>query len=129
MRRLALSAAISAALFMSFAAPANAWHRGHVDIFAVIPNLPGNVPVGIEGLAVGPDGTVYTPSAGFNAKGAVAGPPHLFSFRPDGSLLHNVALVNPAAQSTQPTPVLLGLVYQASTHMLLIADLGQGIVW
>ena len=53
------------------------------------------MPVDIEGLTVGPDGTVYTPSFGVNAKGPVAGPPHLFSFRPDGRLRKDVALVNP----------------------------------
>jgi hypothetical protein len=69
-------------------APALAWDRGHAEIFAVVPYLPGNVPVSIEGLTVGPDGTVCTPSFGFNSEGAVAGPPHLFSFRPNGALLH-----------------------------------------
>ncbi|HXP31511.1 MAG TPA: SMP-30/gluconolactonase/LRE family protein [Stellaceae bacterium] len=113
---------------------ASAWHRGHVEIFAVVPDLPGNVPAGIEGLAVGPDGTVYTPSAGFNSEGPVSGPPHLFSFKPDGELLHNVALVSPGtttcpSSGTQPSPALLGLVYQSSSKTLLIADLFQGIVW
>jgi sugar lactone lactonase YvrE len=110
--------------------PANAWDRGQAQTFAVLPNLLENAPVAIEGLTVGPDGTVYTPTFGINAKGAVAAPPHLFSFRPDGSLLYNVALVNPAASpASQPGITLLGLVYQASSKTLLICDLGQGIVW
>ncbi|HEY1431386.1 MAG TPA: SMP-30/gluconolactonase/LRE family protein [Stellaceae bacterium] len=108
--------------------PAVAWDRGDTEVFAVVPYLPGNVPVSIEGLTVGPDGTVYTPSFGFNSEGAVNGPPHLFSFRPDGALLYDKALVNPAP-SPQPSPHLLGLVYQSSSKTLLICDLAQGIVW
>src|ERR1700731_519190 len=107
---------------------AGAWDRGATEIFTVVPYLPGNVPVSIEGLTVGPDGTVYTPSFGFNSKGEVKQPPHLFSFRPDGSLLYDKALVNPAP-SPQPSPHLLGLVYQSSSKSLLICDLAQGIVW
>ena len=123
-----LGPALVASLVFSAVRPANAWDRGQTQTFAVLPNLPGNAPVAIEGLTVGPDGTVYTPTFGINAKGAVAAPPHLFSFRPDGSLLYNVALVNPAASpAPQPSITLLGLVYQASSKTLLICDLGQGI--
>jgi hypothetical protein len=57
----------------------NAWDRGHTEIFEILPTLPGNVPADIEGLTVGPDGTVYAPSFGYNSIGAVAGPPHLFT--------------------------------------------------
>ena len=96
----------------------------------MVPNLPGRVPVDIEGLTVGPDGTVYTPSFGVNAKGPVAGPPHLFSFRPDGRLRNDVALVNPVpTPAPQPSATLLGLVFQPSSKSLLICDLAQGIVW
>ena len=125
-----LACVTMSALVLLLGAPgtALAWHRGHVEIFAVVPDMPGNVPVGIEGLAVGPDGTVYTPSAGFNSEGAVSGPPHLFSFKPNGELLNNVALVSPSAVP-QPSRALLGLVYQSSSKTLLIADLFQGIVW
>lgn len=130
MRTLLLGPALIALLVFSAVSPANAWDRGQTQTFAVLPNLPGNAPVAIEGLTVGPDGTIYTPTFGINAKGAVAAPPHLFSFRPDGSLLYNVALVNPAASpAPQPSITLLGLVYQASSKTLLICDLGQGIVW
>lgn len=119
------------ALSLLFAvAPASAWDRGGTQIFAIVPNLPGNVPVDIEGLTVGPDGTVYTPSFGVNRNGPVAGPPHLFSFRPNGRLLNNVALVNPVpAPAPQPSTTLLGLVFQVSSKTLLICDLNQGIVW
>jgi hypothetical protein len=110
------------------AGPASAWDRGQTRTFAVVPNLPGRVPVDIEGLTVGPDGTVYTPSFGVNAKGPVAGPPHLFSFRPDGRLRNDVALVNPVpTPAPQPSATLLGLVFQPSSKSLLICDLAQGI--
>ena len=110
--------------------PARAWDRGRTETFAVLPNLPGDQPVDIEGLTVGPDGTVYAPTFGINAKGPVAGPPHLFSFAPNGALRGNVALVNPLpSPAPQPSTTLLGLVFQASSKSLLICDLAQGIVW
>ena len=121
MRTLLLGPVLIALLVFSAVSPANAWDRGQTQTFAVLPNLPGNAPVAIEGLTVGPDGTVYTPTFGINAKGSVAAPPHLFSFRPDGSLLYNVAVVNPAASpAPQPSITLLGLVYQA-----LVKDLAD----
>ncbi len=121
---------LAALLAISSTAPALAWDRGETEIFALVPYLPGNVPVSIEGLTVGPNGTVYTPSFGFNSEGAVAGPPHLFSFRRDGALLYDKALINPApSPAPQPSPHLLGLVYQSSSKSLLICDLAQGIVW
>lgn len=128
MRRSLLGPALVTLLLA--ASPATAWDRGQTATFAVLPNLPGNAPVAIEGLTVGPDGRVYTPTFGVNNKGAVAAPPHLFSFRPDGVLLYNVALVNPApGPAPQPSTTLLGLVFQASSKTLLICDLAQGIVW
>jgi sugar lactone lactonase YvrE len=127
-RRALIGTSLAALLLIGGTMPAAAWDRGDTEIFTVVPYLPGNVPVSIEGLTVGPDGTVYTPSFGFNSKGEVKQPPHLFSFRPDGSLLYDKALVNPAP-SPQPSPHLLGLVYQSSSKSLLICDLAQGIVW
>src|SRR6516165_5357351 len=112
-----IAQASAALLLVSAATPASAWDRGETDIFAIVPNLPGDVPVSIEGLTVGPDGTVYTPSFGFNSKGEVLGPPHLFSFKPNGALLHDVALAN-TAPTPQPSPHLLGLVFQASSRTL-----------
>lgn len=130
MRRALIRKFLAVLLLTCNIAPALAWDRGDTEIFAVVPYLPGNVPVSIEGLTVGPDGTVYTPSFGFNSEGAVAGPPHLFSFRPNGALLYDKPLVNPApSPAPQPSPHLLGLVYQSSSKTLLICDLGQGIVW
>jgi sugar lactone lactonase YvrE len=125
-----LLAALSALLMLAGAGPAGAWDRGQTETFAILPELPGPAPVAIEGLIVGPDGTVYTPSFNINSKGPVAGPPHLFSFRPDGTLLYNVPLVNPApSPAPQPSTTLLGLVFQVSSKTLLICDLAQGIVW
>jgi sugar lactone lactonase YvrE len=131
--RRALNGKVLVALLAtsSIASPVLAWDRGDTEIFAVVPDVPspsGKVPVSIEGLTVGPDGTVYTPSFGFNSEGAVNGPPHLFSFTPYGALLHDVALVNSTA-TPQPSPHLLGLVYQPSSKTALICDLAQGIVW
>jgi sugar lactone lactonase YvrE len=129
MRKSVLGEALLTLLLFFAAHPANAWDRGQTRTFAILPDLPGHAPVAIEGLTVGPDGTVYTPTFGINSKGAVAGPPHLFSFRPDGALLYNVALVNPAGPMPQPSTTLLGLVFQASSKTLLICDLAQGVVW
>jgi sugar lactone lactonase YvrE len=127
MRSALIGDALLALLLTCSISPADAWDRGQTEIFAVLPNLPGNVPVPSEGLTVGPDGTLYAPSFGINSQGAVPGPPHLFSFRPNGQLLYDVALVNPG--TPQPSTLLLGLVFQASTQSLLICDLAQGIVW
>jgi sugar lactone lactonase YvrE len=130
MRTLLLGQTFVALLVFFGVSAANAWDRGQTETFALLQNLPGNAPVAIEGLTVDPDGTVYTPTFGINAKGAVAGPPHLFSFRPDGALLYNVAVVNPAASpAPQPSTTLLGLIFQTSSKTLLICDLAQGIVW
>src|SRR5438309_3185002 len=105
MERALIGVALAALLLTAGITPASAWDRGATEIFAVVPHLPGNVPVSIEGLTVGPDGAVYTPSFGFNSKGAVAGPPHLFSFKPDGALLYDSPLINPApSPAPQPSP-------------------------
>lgn len=79
-----IAQALGALLLISAVTPASAWDRGYTDIFAILPEWPGG-PVPSEGLTVGPDGTVYTPSFGINSKGPVAGPPHLFSFTPTAS--------------------------------------------
>jgi sugar lactone lactonase YvrE len=121
-----IAQALGALLLISAATSASAWDRGQTEIFAVLPELPGG-PVPSEGLTVGPDGTVYAPSFGINSQGPVAGPPHLFSFKPNGQLLYDVPLVNSAPP--QPSTLLLGLVFQKSSQTLLICDLSNGIVW
>ena len=84
MKRVLFSTALVVFLLTGGVGPAGAWDRGETEIFAILPELPGG-PVPSEGLTVGPDGTVYTPSFGINSQGAVPGPPHLFSFKSNGS--------------------------------------------
>jgi streptogramin lyase len=127
-------AAFGAILGLLSPAPAAAWDRGDVDNFATIPAFsptgPGAAcPNGatsctsdIEGVAVAPDGTVYSPSFGFNSDGALGGNGELFVFAPNGKLLSDF----PVAGSS---PHLIGLVYQQSSKSVLIADLGKGVVW
>jgi len=63
--------------------PAQAWDRGDVDLFAVLPNGA----TGPEGLTVGSDGNVYVTTFGFNAAGPVTGAGQLYVFDNDGHLL------------------------------------------
>jgi hypothetical protein len=119
-----IARALGALLLISTATSASAWDRGQTEIFAALPELPGG-PVPSEGLTVGPDGTVYTPSFGINSQGPVAGPPHLFSFKANGQLLYDVALVSQG--TLQPSTLLLGLVFQQSSQTLLICDLSTGL--
>src|SRR3982074_257476 len=99
MRRLWLGgAAFSAILGLLSPGPAEAWDRGEVRSFATIPTFapsgPGAAcPNGakscssdVEGVAVAPDGTVYSASYGFNSDGALGGYGELFVFAPNGQL-------------------------------------------
>lgn len=118
------------------APPAAAWDRGEFENFATIPAFtpsgPGAAcPDGkksctsdIEGVTVGPDGTVYSPSFGFNSDGALGGYGELFVFAPDGQLVQHFPVKGPGS-----SPHLIGLVYQQSSKSVLIADLGSGKVW
>jgi len=127
-------AAFGAVLGLLTTLPAQAWDRGDVDNFATIPAFTPSGPGGacptgaksctsdIEGVAVGPDGTVYSPSFGFNRSGALSGYGELFVFAPNGHLVKHFPV-------TGSSPHLIGLVYQQSSKNLLIADLGTGIVW
>ena len=133
MNRFWRHTAVLGILFAGLAAPsAQAWDRGQVENFATIPSF---TPSGgacpndaisctsdIEGVAVGPHGTVYAPSFGFNSDGALSGNGELFVFAPNGRLERHF----PVAGSS---PHLIGLVYQQSSKSLLIADLGAGKVW
>jgi hypothetical protein len=96
---------------------AQAWDRGNVDLFAVLP--PGSS--GPEGLAVGPDGNVYVATFGFNTVGEVAGPGQLFVFGDNGKLIRQVSVAN-------SSPHLLGMGFHPTTHALLIIDFGSSKV-
>ena len=133
MNRFWRHTAVLGILFAGLAAPsAQAWDRGQVENFATIPSFTpsgGVCPNGktsctsdIEGVAVGPHGTVYAPSFGFNSDSALSGNGELFVFARDGRLVRHF----PVAGSS---PHLIGLVYQQSSKSLLIADLGAGKVW
>jgi sugar lactone lactonase YvrE len=116
------------------ATPVAAWDRGEFENFATIPAFTPSGPGAacskgeksctsdIEGVTVGPDGTVYTPSFGFNSDGTLAGWSELFVFAPDGQLVKHFPV-------TGSSPHLIGLVYQKSSKSVLIADLGLGKVW
>src|ERR1700746_426834 len=118
MKRFWRDAAVLGVVLTGLAAPpAEAWDRGQFENFATIPAFsptgPGAAcPNGatsctsdIEGVAVAPDGTVYSPSFGFNSDGALGGNGELFVFAPNGKLLSDF----PVAGSS---PHLIGLVYQ-----------------
>jgi sugar lactone lactonase YvrE len=134
MNKFGLAAASLGIALASFAlAPAEAWDRGKVRNFATIPTF---IPSGqgaacpdkstsctsdIEGIAVGPDGTVYTSSFGFNAAGALTGNGQFFAFDRHGRLTASIAVPG-------SSPHLIGMIYQ-NAHSVLIADLGNGTVW
>lgn len=103
------------ALLFLCAIPAAAWDRGHADIFAVLPA--GST--GPEGLTVGFDGNIYVTTFGFNSEGAVSTPSRLLVFRPDGSLIRNVAIQN-------ASPHTLGLAFNPVTRDLIVLDFGAG---
>jgi len=96
---------------------AQAWDRGNVDLFAVLP--PGST--GPEGLAVGPDGNVYVATFGFNTVGEVAGPGQLYVFGDNGKLIRQVSVAGSSSH-------LLGMGFHPTTHALLIIDFGNSKV-
>jgi hypothetical protein len=63
-----IGTSLAALLLIGGTMPAGAWDRGDTEIFTVVPYLPGNVPVSIEGLTVGPDGTVSRRPLGSTAR-------------------------------------------------------------
>ena len=127
-----LAVALAAVVGFLSCPPAQAWDRGNVENLATIPAFTpsgGACPKGpppcvsdIEGIAVGPDGTVYSPSFGFNSDGALTGSGELFVFAPNGNLIKHFPV-------TGSSPHLIGLVYQPHSRSVLIADLGSGKVW
>jgi sugar lactone lactonase YvrE len=135
MRRLwPVTASFGAFLALVVSTSAQAWDRGAVKNFATIPVLtsmtpgplcPNNAPSctsDIEGVAVGPDGTVYSASFGFNSDGALGGNGVLFVFAPNGKLLRQFSVLG-------SSPHLIGMVFQQASGHVLVADLGLGVVW
>jgi sugar lactone lactonase YvrE len=97
---------------------AQAWDRGNVDLFAVLP--PGST--GPEGLAVGPDSNVYVTTFGFNAAGAATGLGQLYVFDGNnGKLIRQVSVANSSVH-------LIGIGFHPTTHALLVIDFGNGRV-
>ena len=94
-----------------------------MQTFALIPGGVGNR---VEGLAVGPDGKVYT--ATFNPNGS--GPAQLFTFSPQGKLLGSVPIMVVTSTGTRPSsPAILGLeVIPQTTNKLLVLDFGNAEV-
>jgi len=113
-KRFGLATLACVSLAIAVSAPAGAWKRGAVQTFALIP---GDLMV--EGLAVGPDGKVYSPTFTFplvqkNSK--------LFTFDPQGRLLKAVDI-------TGSSSAMLGLeVMPGTTNALLVIDFGAGQV-
>jgi sugar lactone lactonase YvrE len=106
---------------MVTANPAAAWDRGKVEALAILPDATPGQPSSVEGLTVGPDGNIYVPTFGFNAKGALTGNAVLYVIRPDGSLLRQVPIAN-------SSPHMLGLAFNPATGSLLVLDFGAGNV-
>jgi sugar lactone lactonase YvrE len=130
-KRIWLSTAALALLLIAPSA-AEAWDRGPVQAFAVLPAFAPNggaCPKGappctsdIEGVAVGPDGTIYAPSFGFNKDGALTGNGELFVIGPNGKVIKHFPVQG-------SSPHLIGGIFQPSSNTALIPDLFGGVVW
>jgi len=116
-----LTAAIGLALGCLTAAPAGAWDRGDVDVLAVLPDASPGQPSSVEGLTVGPDGNIYVPTFGFDAKGALTGNAVLYVIKPSGKLLRQVTIAG-------SSPHMLGLAFNPVNGYLLAIDFGAGKV-
>jgi sugar lactone lactonase YvrE len=116
-----VTTALSLALGVLTAAPASAWDRGDVDVLAVLPDATPGHPSSVEGLTVGPDGNIYVPTFGFNAKGALTGNAVLYVIAPDGKLVRQVTIAN-------SSPHMLGLAFNPFNGFLLVLDFGAGRV-
>jgi len=102
---------------MSVLTPAQAWVRGDVDLFAVLPL--GST--GPEGLVVGKDGNVYVTTFGFNSAGPVTGAGQLYVFDHNGKLIRHVSVAG-------STSHLLGMGFHPTSNALLVIDFGAAKV-
>ncbi len=122
MAKLLGAVAASAFLLSLSCGSAQAWDRGNVQTFAVLPDYAPGVPESAEGLDVGLDGNIYVPSGGFNASGFVPGPAKLWVFNPDGQLIRTTVL-------TGTVPPVLGIAFNPANGLGFVADLGNGSVF
>jgi sugar lactone lactonase YvrE len=116
-----VTTALGLAIGLLTAAPAGAWDRGDVEVLAVLPDATPGQPSSVEGLTVGPDGNIYVPTFGFNAKGALTGSAVLYVIAPDGKLVRQVTIAN-------SSPHMLGLAFNPFNGYLLVLDFGAGKV-
>jgi sugar lactone lactonase YvrE len=86
-----------------------AWKRGSVQNFAV---LPSGAPM-VEGLTVGKDGNIYTPT--FDLAGPDKEQSLLFTFDPQGHLLNKNTITNSSR-------AMLGLAFYPGMDALLVID-------
>jgi sugar lactone lactonase YvrE len=94
---------------------ATAWKRGSVQSFAV---LPSGAPM-VEGLTVGKDGNVYSPT--FDLAGPQNEHSLLFTFDPQGHLLNHNTITNSSR-------AMLGLAFYPGTDALLVIDFANAQV-
>jgi sugar lactone lactonase YvrE len=110
--RLGLATLACVGLAIANSTPAAAWDRGTVQNFPI----PSGFPM-VEGLTVGSNGNVYTPT--FNPTGSA--PSYLFTFGPDGSVLNKVPIKG-------SSNAMLGLAFRPGTDVLLVIDFGASQV-
>jgi sugar lactone lactonase YvrE len=120
MRRLGKAAAFASPVLIAFLltpSRAEAWDRGPVKTFAVLPSGSS----GPEGLDVDSAGNVYVTTFGFTGSGPVSGEAQLFVFDRHGRLIRQVSIAGSSAH-------LLGLRFHPTTGALLANDFGGGKV-
>jgi sugar lactone lactonase YvrE len=113
MRPLCHAMTLALATLLALPFPADAWDRGQVKTFAVLPAGAS----GPEGLEVDSAGNVYVTTFGFNSAGAVPGPGQLFVYDAQGELARQVSIAGTTAN-------LLGLRFHPTTGALLVIDFG-----